>query len=85
MGAFGFLIAATWWNPPWPAEQALHDSLAVVALGLLGWVHKRRPLPVGTWAWALLFFGLHAVAARWIYSYVPYDEWTDALFGVRLS
>ena len=28
---------------------------------------------------------LHTIAARWIYSFVPYDDWTDALFGVRLS
>ncbi len=55
-GAFGALVALTWINPPWPAEQALHSSLTAVAL-----------------------------VARWIYSFVPYDDWTNALFGVRLS
>lgn len=33
----------------------------------------------------LVFLAVHSVAARWIYSYVPYDDWTQALFGVRLS
>jgi putative membrane protein len=40
---------------------------------------------VRTWVWALVFLALHTIAARWIYSFVPYDEWTDALLGVRLS
>ena len=25
LGAFGALVAVTWINPPWPAEQALHS------------------------------------------------------------
>ncbi|WP_186763307.1 DUF2238 domain-containing protein [Lentzea tibetensis] len=85
LGTFAVLLVATWWDPIWPAEQALHNSLTLVALGVLGRVQKRRPMPVQTWAWALLFLALHTVAARWIYSYVPYDDWTSALFGVRLS
>jgi putative membrane protein len=85
LGLFGAVAVATWWNPPWPAEQALHSSLTVVALVALGWVHKRVGLPLRTWTWALVFLALHTVAARWIYSFVPYDDWTDALFGIRLS
>ncbi|WP_306747191.1 hypothetical protein [Saccharothrix yanglingensis] len=30
--AFGVLPAPTWWQPPWPAEQAPHTSLTAVAL-----------------------------------------------------
>jgi putative membrane protein len=84
-GLFGAVAAATWWNPPWPAEQALHSSLTVVALVALGWVHRRYGLSVRTWTWALVFLTLHTIAARWLYSYVPYDDWTQTLFGVRLS
>lgn len=83
LGAFGALVAVTWMRPIWPAEQALHSSLTAVALLAL-WLLRKR-LDTAQWAWALLFLALHTVAARWIYSFVPYDDWTDALFGVRLS
>jgi len=33
----------------------------------------------------LIFLSLHTVAARWMYSFVPYDDWIGALFGMRLS
>lgn len=85
LGLFSLLAAATWWDPPWPAEQALHSSLTVVALVALYWADKRFGLALSTWVWALIFLALHTIAARWIYSFVPYDDWTDALFGVRLS
>lgn len=85
LGLFGVVAVVTWWRPPWPAEQALHSSLTLVALAVLGWAHKRVGLPLRVWVWALLFLALHTIAARWIYSFVPYDDWTDALLGVRLS
>jgi len=83
LGAFGALVGATWINPPWPAEQALHSSLTAVALVTL-WLLRKR-LGTAQWAWALVFLALHTIAARWIYSFVPYDDWTNAVFGVRLS
>ncbi len=83
LGAFGALVVATWINPPWPAEQALHSSLTAVALVTM-WMLRKR-LDTAQWAWALVFLALHTIAARWIYSFVPYDDWTDAMFGVRLS
>lgn len=85
LAVFGALAAATWWASPWPVEQALHTSLTVVALAALGWAQKRYGLPLRVWVWALIFLALHTIAARWIYSFVPYDDWTDALLGVRLS
>jgi len=83
LGTFGALVAVTWIDPPWPAEQALHSSLTAVALIAL-WLLRKR-LDTAQWAWALTFLALHTIAARWIYSFVPYDDWTDALFGARLS
>lgn len=85
LGFFAAVAVATWWGSPWPVEQALHTSLTVVALGALWWVHRRVGLPVRVWGWALVFLTLHTIAARWLYSSVPYDDWTDALFGFRAS
>jgi putative membrane protein len=85
LALFGLVAAATWWDPPWPVEQALHSSLTLVALAVLAWAHRRFGLSVRTWVWALIFLTLHTIAARWMYSFVPYDDWTDTLLGVRLT
>jgi putative membrane protein len=85
LALFGLVAAATWWDPPWPVEQALHSSLTLVALVALGWAHQRFGLSVRMWTWALIFLTLHTIAARWLYSNVPYDDWTDTLFGIRLN
>lgn len=31
------------------------------------------------------FMLIHAFAARWIYSYVPYDHWSQELFGITIT
>ena len=85
LALFGLVAAATWWDSPWPVEQALHSSLTLVALAALAWAHRRFGLSVRTWVWALIFLTLHTIAARWMYSFVPYDDWTDTLLGIRLN
>jgi putative membrane protein len=84
-GPFTALFAATWWHPIYPAEQALHHSLTLIGVAALIWLQRRGTLPTTSVALALAFLALHTVAARWIYSYVPYDDWLHAFFGVRLS
>jgi putative membrane protein len=78
---FGLIVAVSWWRPLWPAEQALHHSLTVLAVIGLLWAQRRLRLPLGSFVLVLAFLALHTVAARWIYSYVPYADWWQALFG----
>jgi putative membrane protein len=85
LGVFAIVVAATWWRPEYPAEQALHHSLTVLGLVALVLAQRRRPLPYASFLLILIFLALHSVAARWIYSFVPYDDWTQALFGFRLN
>ena len=40
-------FALTWIAPAWPAEQALHSSLTVVALAALWWIDRRSDLALG--------------------------------------
>lgn len=76
------IFVATWIQPKWPLEQALHGSLTVVAFALLAWYGRR------SWArdrdFLLLcgFLALHCIASRWLYSNVPYDEWSQQWLGV---
>jgi len=83
----GFLaiVVVSWWRPIHPAEQALHHSLTVLALIALFQLMRRTRLPYASFCLILIFLTLHTIAARWIYSFVPYDDWTQALFGVRLG
>ena len=71
----------TWIRPLWPAEQAMHSSLAVVGMAWL-LVHDRR-WPMGTGAFLAIcaFLTVHNIAAHWLYSNVPYDAWCRAAFG----
>lgn len=75
------VFAATWIHPLWPAEQALHGSLAVIGLVALWWVNRRWPLGSGAFVAICAFIAIHCVAARWLYSNVPYDAWLQALTG----
>lgn len=83
--AFAVLLLASWWDPPKPATQALHHSLTAVALVALAWAQRRRAVPGSSFVLVLCFLSLHTVAARWLYSYVPYDDWSQAVAGLRLS
>jgi putative membrane protein len=85
LGGFLIVVAATWWRPPHPVEQAMHHSLTVLGLAALIGIQRRRPLPYPSFLLILIFLVLHSVAARWIYSFVPYDDWTRLLFGVGLN
>ena len=85
------VFAASWVAPRWPLEQALHSSLTVVGLVVLAAFDRRHPLRVAHFAGICAFIAVHCVAARWLYSNVPYDEWLrvttgwspDQAFGLR--
>jgi putative membrane protein len=79
------VLVATWIKPPWPAEQAMHSSLTVLGLGLLWWHVAKHGMQDGDFFAVVLFFCVHSVAARWLYSNVPYDRWWQALFGWSLD
>jgi putative membrane protein len=85
LGIFAVLFGATWIRPQWPIEQTLHHSLTVLAVAGLLLLARRWRMPLWCFIFVLAFLALHTVAARWIYSYVPYDDWTQAIAGVRLN
>jgi len=75
------VFGLSWIQPIWPVEQALHSSLTVVGLVWV-WRHDRRwPLQDGHFVAICAFLVAHIVAARWLYSNVPYDAWMQATTG----
>ncbi|MEG0194155.1 MAG: DUF2238 domain-containing protein [Stenotrophomonas sp.] len=75
------IFAATWIHPLWPLEQTLHSSLTVIGLLALWWVDRRWQLGNGAFIAICGFIAIHCVAARWLYSNVPYDAWLQSLLG----
>jgi putative membrane protein len=75
------IFAITWIAPLWPLEQALHSSLTVVGLIWLVAHDRRWPMRAVDFAAVCLFIAVHCIAARWLYSNVPYDRWLIELIG----
>lgn len=73
------VFAITWIAPLWPVEQALHSSLTVVGLLWLALHARRWPMRDGDFVAICAFIAVHCIAARWLYSNVPYDAWLRAL------
>lgn len=81
LGAVLAVFALTWVAPHWPVEQALHSSLTVVGLLWL-WRHDRRwTMRDADFTAICAFIAVHCIAARWLYSNVPYDRWLIDLTG----
>jgi putative membrane protein len=77
--------AATCLSPPCPRELVLQHIPTVIALAALGWCRRRLQLSRASVRLVLLFLALHALGARYLYSYVPYDDWSVALGGRPIS
>jgi putative membrane protein len=62
-------------------EQGLHSSLTVIGLIWLVWHTKKYSMKNWDFFAICFFISIHCVAARWLYSNVPYDHWCQALFN----
>ena len=70
---------------PWPHYLVMHHSMTIVALLAMLWANTRQPWSMPALLLMLGFLTLHSIGARWSYSYVPYDQWTQAVLGWKLS
>lgn len=70
---------------PYPDLAPLQHGPTVALLMAAPFALKRWPMSTGAAGCILLFLLLHTLGARWIYSYVPYDDWLRRLFGTGLA
>lgn len=68
-----------------PHQMLLQHTPTVFVLAMLPIVARRVPLSNAAFACIVAFMLLHVVGARYIYSYVPYDEWAERLVGFSLT
>jgi putative membrane protein len=74
--ALAFVITvflASWIQPLWPKEQMLQSTLTLIGLVWLVWHNKKFSMRNFDFFAICFFIAIHCVAARWLYSYVPYD------------
>lgn len=72
-------------HPLYPQEMFLQHLPTVAILIALPFMARRVPLSDASFACLVAFFLLHVLGARYIYSNVPYDEWSQNLFGIQIS
>ncbi|WP_336970927.1 DUF2238 domain-containing protein [Sphingobium aromaticiconvertens] len=70
---------------PYPDLAPLQHGPTILLLVAAPWLLRRWPLSTRAMAGIALFLALHTLGARYIYSYVPYDDWARALIGHDLS
>lgn len=79
------VLIASCIDAPYPDILWLQHTPTVAALLALLVAIRQGWLGLPSMACCCLFLMLHAVAARWIYSFVPYDDWCTAFFGRSAS
>jgi putative membrane protein len=78
-------LAASCIRPPFPQQMVLQHLPTVALLLALPFLARRVPLSDAAFTCLAAFLLLHGLGARYIYSYVPYDRWSEALFGLGLT
>lgn len=81
----GLVTVLSFGNAPYPNELILQHLPTPFSIAGIYWLHKRSVFSQTSLYFLLVFLWLHILGARWIYSFVPYDDWTLALFGFELS
>ena len=67
------------------SSYLLHQLGTLLFLALMMITYHYCHISSRSYVLAALFLVIHIIGARYLYSYVPYDEWTQQLFGIRLS
>ena len=78
-------IAIAQIDQPFPALAPLQHVPTVMAVLAAPGLLRRWPLSIPSLACIVAFLALHTLAGRYIYSYVPYDAWSQAITGRCLS
>ncbi|MBU0490091.1 MAG: DUF2238 domain-containing protein [Bacteroidetes bacterium] len=72
-------------NPIYPNEMFLQHLGTLILLAILSVDIKRNKWTLGAYLGIASFTLLHVIAARFIYSYVPYSAWSEWIFGFSID
>lgn len=72
-------------NPLHFPSYALHQVGTLISMAFLLWLKVKINVSDKAITGATVFLLIHIIGARYLYSYVPYSDWTQFLFGFSLD
>jgi putative membrane protein len=85
LGVLAVATLASCVNAPFPSQMYLQHLPTAAAIGLLSLAAKRRMFSPAAFVCMVAFLLFHVIGARYIYSYVPYDRWSENLLGLNVT
>lgn len=85
LGFTFFFGVITCIHPVYPTEQFLQHVGTVALLFIPILDLRKNKLSLTAFSGVIIFTILHIIGARYLYSYVPYNEWFKSLFHVDLN
>lgn len=82
---FLLFFSASCIAPPYLDFLLMQHVPTVLAALLLAYLSNRFVISRLSFASIILFLCLHTLGARYLYSYVPYDTWSEKLLGIRVT
>lgn len=85
LGVLALGVPLSGWGALYPQNTWLQVGPVALGMPVAIWALRRWPLSNLSAACLALFIALHLVAARWSYSFVPYNRWLVDGFGFDLD
>jgi len=72
-------------RPPYVEFLLMQHVPTLLGAALLAWLSNRFVISRASFAALIAFLALHTLGARYLYSYTPYDAWSEWLLGVNIT
>lgn len=83
--ALVMLVGVSFIGSPFFDHLPLQHIPTAIAIAIFLTLSRKYPLSNRSFACIAIFMLLHVLGARYVYSNVPYDEWTKAVFGKSIN
>ena len=67
------------------SDYLLHQAGTLLFLLMMLGAYRYWHISSKAYVLATVFLLIHIIGARYLYSYVPYDDWTQQLFNIKLT
>lgn len=84
-GVFLLVLAGSCIAPPYPDYLLMQHAPTFLGALLLPIVTNRFAISRFSFSAIIIFLCLHTIGARYLYSYTPYDAWSEQLLGINIS
>ena len=82
---FAIIWAITAINPKYPSDFLLENALTFIFVPLLLLTYRKFQLSNVSYTLIFVFMVLHSIGAHYTYAEVPYNKWSEYLFGISIN